>query len=89
MARWKIVTYLDDTCQEHATLEECQARPEYWDEEEYGEWDPENDSFCYHPAPKGEIDTRDEAWNWTRDLLTYGDKHQDACFVDTTIEAVN
>lgn len=89
MARWKITAYLTDECQEHGTLEECNTPPVDWDEEIDGEYEPEYSGYCWHPVEKGGLEDRDDAESWMEVLLTYGNKHQSASFIDVTIEPVN
>lgn len=87
MARWKVITYLTDECQEHDTPEECETPPKDWNEEEDGEYEPGD--WCYFPAEPGSLDTREEAQRVMNFFFTYGDKHQSGGFTGTTIEPVN
>lgn len=87
MAKWKVTLYLTDECGEHATKEECNTPPEWWegDPEEYDSFE---EGHCWSPVPEGEIETEKHARQWMDVLLKYGDKHQDASFVNRTIERV-
>lgn len=83
--RWKVTLYLDDKCREHATPEECNTPPD-WYEGEPEDWKYEG--YCWRSVPEGELDTEAEAKSWMDVLLKYGDKHQEASFIDRSIEQV-
>lgn len=87
MAKWKVTLYLTDQCGEHATKEECNTPPEWW------EGDPEDydgmaEGWCSSPVPEGELETKKDAEGWMKVLLTYGDKHQDAHFQIGTLDRI-
>lgn len=87
MARWKVVTYLTDECQEHTGPQGCTSPPDWWDDDEYGEYEIGSD--CYYPVEPGDLDNRKSAENIMNFFFTYGTKHQHGGFTNTTIEPVN
>jgi hypothetical protein len=87
MTKWKVTLYLTDECGGHTGEEACKTPP-MWYDGDLEDYDGFEYGHCWSPVPKGELETEVDARNWMETLLKYGDKHQDATFVNRTIERV-